>query len=235
MFTYTCAKISCFGSRKYNEDSIFIAIYKKNILAIAADGLGGHGGGDIASSLAIKSIQHFLKKQKSFSSHNIQEAISCANDAINRLNGPKTTIAVLYINDDNAIAAHVGDSRIYQFRGGKVLFQSQDHSVSQMAVAVGEITNDQIRSHPDRNKLLRALGSSEKIKSEITELSVKNNDAFLLCSDGFWELIYENEMEQDLIVAKNNVKIWQKNMIERIKNRLNEKSDNYSAITIIVK
>ena len=233
MYKYNIAKISSIGSREINEDSVYAKIDKENIIAIVADGLGGHGGGDLASSLAIREIRKILKKQKCITSLIMQDSISSANKAISELNGPKTTIAILSIENDLAIAAHAGDSRIYQFRDGKIIFQSQDHSVSQMAVAVGEITIDQIRGHPDRNKILRALGSSEIIKSEINELSVKNNDVFLLCSDGFWELITEEEMEQNLLVSKFNVKKWLKIMNEYVIKRLNEKSDNYSAVCII--
>ena len=228
------SKISCIGSRKKNEDSLFIAADKKNLIAMAADGLGGHGGGDIASFSAINAMIDFLNNEDDINNEKIRAAFIFANETVNRLNGPKTTMAFIYINDDIARAAHIGDTRIYQFRDDKLIFQSQDHSVSQMAVAVGEITKDQIRCHPDRNKLLRVLGTSENAKAEITELSLKKSDAFLLCSDGFWELILENEMKEDLVNAKN-AKKWLKNMCGRIKKRLNDKSDNYSAITIIVK
>ena len=230
---YKYSIISCIGGRDLNEDSVSFARHKGAVVAIVADGLGGHGSGDIASSLAVKEINNYFKQKKTISLKDIPEALSTSNKTVNLLNGPKTTIAMLVINDNIAVSAHVGDSRIYQFRNGKIIFQSIDHSVSQLAVAAGEINAEEIRHHIDRNKLLRALGDSEKINVDIKELSMMKKDAFLLCSDGFWELILEEEMEHDLITYKDPKK-WLKNMSGRVKNKITDKSDNYSAVVLIV-
>ena len=145
----------------------------------------------------------------------------------------KTTIAALWFNNERAIVAHVGDTRIYQFRKSKIVYQSIDHSVSQMAVMVGEITQDELRGHIDRNRLLRALGASEKVKPDVRSLSLLPGDAFLVCTDGFWELILEDEMLEDL-ENSSIANQWLANMRKRIENRISTKGDNHTAVAIII-
>ena len=128
---------------------------------------------------------------------------------------------------------HIGDSRLYHFRDGKLLKQTTDHSVSQMAVFMGEITTHEIRFHEDRNKVLRALGSnSAKAEiSEETELE-EGRDAFLLCTDGFWEYVYEQEMEQALSQA-DSPKDWIRRMQKILQTRVPADNDNFTAAAVI--
>lgn len=106
----------------------------------------------------------------------------------------KTTVALAAILGEEVILAHVGDSRIYAFEKNGIVYQSPDHSASQMAVLAGEITPAQIRHHADRNVLTRALGADERLKVDLTRKKRSETDALLLCSDGFWEYITEEEM-----------------------------------------
>ena len=231
--TSTAAKITSKGGRNYNEDSVFFMQSDQKILAIVADGLGGHGGGDLASKSAVEAASEYLFKENIITDQHILDTVNYANEAVLKHPGAKTTIALLCLDGSTAISAHVGDTRIYQFRDSRIIFQSIDHSVSQMAVAVGEINHSEIRYHPDRNKLLRALGDKESPGTETAELTVHKSDAFLLCSDGFWELIVEQEMEYDLSLSQN-AKEWLYRMSERVYAKTNDKSDNYSAIAIII-
>ena len=234
------AYLSFPGGRQYNEDAVYVKGFNNKILAIIADGLGGHSNGDIASKMAVSVVSGFLKnnsiKGETLDSE-IRASISEANSAIIKNNsgtsGVKTTAVVLYIKGNQAVCAHLGDSRLYHFRKEKIIFQTRDHSVTQMAVSVGEISFDEIRGHVDRNKLLRVLGDTEEVASELSQIDLLDGDSFLLCSDGFWELISEDEMQDDL-VGSHDAKIWLEKMYKRVKSRVTDSSDNYSAITLIL-
>ena len=109
-------------------------------------------------------------------------------------NKMKTTAAVVRIDDTWAHIAHVGDSRVYAFKDAKVVFQTLDHTAAQMSVEVGEITPQEIRSHPDRCVLTKALGSSDELRPSLTQLPKDSFDCILMCTDGFWGSVTEKDM-----------------------------------------
>jgi len=251
------AQHTSIGNRATNEDSHALLNNNKSIIALVADGLGGEGHGDMASRIAVETIGKYLllggDYQVDMSSRvtveinnnlscdtkieDISDAINAANMEINKHhstngNKMKSTIAALYISEKKCYAAHVGDTRIYQFRNNKIIYQSIDHSVSQMAVIVGEIKVDEIRSHADRNKLTRSLGAWDNIEADVAELFIKAGDAFLLCSDGFWEHVFEQDMCSDLATS-NTAAEWLTKMRKRVEQRITPTGDNHSAITII--
>jgi len=232
----SAAYYSSKGNRTRNEDNISLLENCDNVIALVADGLGGEESGDVASLTTIRSINAYLSGSKVTVEH-IIEAIISANYEIIKLqnsNGKmKSTIALLCLDKANAIAAHVGDTRVYQFRKNKIVYQSVDHSVSQMSVSVGEINIDEIRGHTDRNRLTRALGSKKTLEPDLTELVSIYGDAFLLCSDGFWEYVLEEEMIEDLKLSKNADE-WLNKMRSRVDSRISPAGDNHSAIVIIV-
>jgi serine/threonine protein phosphatase PrpC len=231
----SAAYYSSRGGRKNNEDSISLLENADNVLALVADGLGGSELGEVASQTAIRAINGRLSGGE-INTDSVTAAICEANREI--LDGQtaaakmKTTIALLFFSDSRAVAANVGDSRIYQFRGGAIAYQSSDHSVSQMAVLVGEIGAGEIRGHHDRNKLTRALGSKEAVKVDCAEFDCRGGDAFLLCSDGFWEYVLEREMSEDLSKSENAGE-WLAKMRKRVETRMRSNADNHSAVAII--
>jgi len=231
----SAAYYSSIGNRGKNDDNISLLENRDNIIAIVADGLGGESDGGIASLTTIQTINARLSGSRSTAEH-IEKAIANTNDEIIKLqdNGRrmKSTVAILCICKAKAIAATVGDTRIYQFRRNKVIYQSTDHSVSQMSVSVGEINIDEIRGHVDRNRLTRALGSKNTVEVDTTELVSIAGDAFLLCSDGFWEHVRESEMSEDLSLS-NNADEWLSKMRKRVETRISPTGDNHSAIAII--
>lgn len=227
------------GGRMENEDSV--AIFReegRGVLAMLADGLGGHGGGKAASSTAVESVYRdylsaFINAPEEF---NIW--FQKANQQILDMQTPecemKTTLVCLLIKEETAMWAHIGDSRLYHFVDGKMVFRTFDHSVSQMAVLRGEIREDEIRGHADRNKLLKALGREETISidvSEKTDLS-GGGHAFLLCSDGFWEYVTEGDMQKTLkqsVTAEE----WLRRMVKILKNNAKPGNDNNSAVAVL--
>ncbi len=225
------------GGREYNEDSVLIGSNKDNFFAIVADGLGSHGGGDIASKLAVETILTSLENEENISKETILSSFEKANLTVfkNQTGSckMKSTAVLMAIINNEIFSAHLGDSRLYYFKNSSIIHQTIDHSVSQMAVFRGEIQPSQIRFHEDRNRILAALGSEDFIKPTIDKLIFKaeKGDAFLLCTDGFWEYVNEEEMQIDLAKSQS-VKDWISYMICRISKRIDGTNDNLSAIAV---
>jgi serine/threonine protein phosphatase PrpC len=143
---------------------------------------------------------------------------------------------VLWRQGGQVLWGHSGDSRLYQFRDGRVLFQTKDHSVPQMLVGSGEITFDEIRTHEDRNRLLRALGTPGPVKATLVKEAREAcpGDTFLLCSDGFWEPVLEADMEAALATHPEPA-AWLAALEGPLRRRLADDDDNYSALAVTVR
>lgn len=234
-------KYTNIGSRDENEDShdIFQEYFqgKNRFCAVVADGLGGHGGGSEASRMAVEYAGKFFLEHKvdflSKLNENMEHlnSLICSKQTENKK--MRTTIAMLAIEDSNVTTAHIGDSRIYHFFNKQLVDMTVDHSVSQLAVLAGEISQNELRNHVDRNKLLRSLGHKNGVKTEVNSWgNIKNEKhVFLLCTDGFWENIYEEEMVACL-EKSNGPKEWMTHMINIINTRLDSSTDNHTAIAV---
>lgn len=228
------------GDRPVNEDSVGVFQQGENSCFILCDGLGGHGMGDIASSLVKEVFASQFSKtddmvnflgQTFMASQDILMAEQIARRAKQRM---KTTAVALAADERNAYIGHIGDSRLYVFHHNKVKTRTLDHSIPQMLVLSREIKESQIRNHPDRNIVLRVLGVEweEPMYELQMPLPLKKCQAFLLCSDGFWELIEEKEM-CTLLKKAASVEEWLLNMAEVVKkNGVGRNMDNYSAIAV---
>jgi serine/threonine protein phosphatase PrpC len=227
------------GGRDYNEDSVRIFNQDGICSVVVADGLGGHGGGQLASSTAADTITEGFRKDTQIDNSTVRQLFLQANDNVIKLQNSskkmKSTGVALFINDNAAIWAHAGDSRLYHYLDGRLITQTLDHSVSQMAVFSGEITLDQIRHHEDRNKVLKAFGAGDEINAEVSpELELCSGfHAFLLCTDGFWEYVLEPEMEIDLVKSVTPDE-WIHSMCFRLKQRVPDNHDNYSAAAVFI-
>ncbi len=228
------------GGRNNNEDSYECA----ERIWVLADGLGGHDFGEVASLSAVKKTISFWKKaNEPMDDSSIIRIIESVNADILNLqkeneaaSAMRTTLVFAVTDGETLKFANVGDSRFYYFRNNKIIAQTEDHSVSAAVAKLGEIRYEDIRFNEDRNKLLKVIGNSEnlKLKELYIPISVQPGDAFLLCSDGFWEYVYENEMEIDLIKS-NSPKEWLKFMAKRILLRTeNKDNDNFTAICVMV-
>jgi serine/threonine protein phosphatase PrpC len=233
VYTYTNK-----GGRDYNED--FCGYWQESGKGafVMADGLGGHGHGEVAAELATKYILDTIKNDFKTDDEYLLKIMNGANDEV--LNHQKsepahqnirTTIAAAFFSEDVFKYFNVGDSRLYYFKSGCLYEQSRDHSVPQMAVMLGEITADEIRRHEDRSKLLKVLGDTENLNINKIETGIKieKGDAFILCSDGFWEHVFETEMELDLIKSSSPEE-WCEFMCKRLLRRVTGNNDNFSLI-----
>ena len=233
---FSTAKFTSPGGQPSNEDAVFLALGDGRLVAIVADGLGAHGGGGIASAKAVEALNQSLPTAGRVDANALSACFAAANAAVLEKQKPgqamKSTAAMLILEEGYAAFAHVGDSRGYAFRGGLIARQTLDHSVSQMAVFRGDITQAQIRSHKGRSRLLFALGMAGGVPEELTVLDPPlGGDAYLLCSDGFWEHVYEDEMEEDLAMSRD-ADGWLSLMLARISARVLAGHDNLSAIAI---
>ena len=232
--------ITDIGSRRANEDYIGCFENGANRCFVVCDGLGGHGMGDAASRLVVDVFEDQFKKSDDMKSF-LPNAFTAAQQILlseqverNAVRKMKTTCVALVTDEKNAYIGHVGDSRLYVFQKNKVKFRTLDHSIPQMLVLSKEIKENEIRNHPDRNMLLRVMGIGwDKPMYEIEpHKKMKKCQAFLLCSDGFWELIEEDEM-CSLLQNASSVKEWLDQMKQMvIRNGEGKNMDNYSAIAI---
>lgn len=230
------------GSRSNNEDNVGMLQTEEEYCFVLADGLGGHGKGEVASSLAVETAVTVFAGQGGISEACMSEMFAQAQEAILRRQKEdrtaadmKTTLVILTTDGKTARWGHVGDSRLYHFYKNKVAERTADHSVPQLLVMTGEIKEKQIRRHPDRNRLLRVMGASDEMpRFEVSEpvLLRAREDAFLLCSDGFWELIEEKKMEACLKKA-GSPEEWLSMMKDIVlKNGAGTDMDNFSAIAV---
>ena len=203
--TQKSAAVSHVGKiRANNQDSGYAGSY----LFVVADGMGGHAGGDVASAIAVRRITEV--DQKYTSAHDaafaLQSALIAANSLLaetvfehNELTGMGTTVSGIVRVDNQIAMAHIGDSRIYRYRGGKLEQISTDHTFVQRLVDSGRITPEEAAVHPRRSVLMRVLGdvdAAPEIDTEVFETAP--GDRWMICSDGLSSYVTDDKMEHVL-------------------------------------
>jgi len=228
------------GGRRVNEDAVGAYQKGNNYCFILCDGLGGHGMGDVASNLVKEVFEtQFYKTddmvnflgQTFCAAQDILMAEQIERKAKQKM---KTTGVALVADEKTAYIGHVGDSRLYVFHKGKVKTRTLDHSIPQMLVLSHQLKEKEIRNHPDRNLVLRVMGVEweEPMYELMVPIPLKKCQAFLLCSDGFWELIEETDM-CDLLKKSMSPQEWVVEMSKIVeKNGIGRNMDNYSAIAV---
>lgn len=189
------------GDRENQQDSHAVLDSSHGKFYILADGLGGQCGGAEASNTAIESIAHFLG-EISDDADLLKRLGQSANETVRNLRKlpglgkAACTLAILWLNEqhDSATLATIGDTRIYHLSADHILHTSRDHTVAQLLLERGDITLAELPTHPDRNRLTRALGSEEFPGFEITHFPLHECAGFLLATDGFWEKSNDQEI-----------------------------------------
>lgn len=194
--------------RSANEDNYGDALTPNGHIFVVCDGMGGHVGGAMASSIAVASIiEYFQREKHSNIIQAIDRAFSFANEQIfaNALSSPElkgmgTTAVVLIISGEDSFIGHVGDSRIYLKSNNRLHRITKDHSFVQTLVDSGVISDEEAESHPNKNQILKALGTSPVVEGTICQvpLQVKSGDVFLLCSDGLNGMVNDRGLEMML-------------------------------------
>jgi protein phosphatase len=181
-------------------------------LFIVADGMGGHAAGEVASGLAIRGATEVvlsayltptLDADAPYDEAQLKEIVRKAiaqgnqyvlNEARARGNDMGTTITMALTAGDRAVIGNVGDSRTYLFRDGQLRRISKDHSLVMRLVDLGQISEDDIYTHPQRNAVLRSLGDKPDVEIDLFSLRLKPGDALFLCCDGQWEMTHDPQM-----------------------------------------
>ncbi len=237
---FLTAVLSKPGGREENQDNCDHLLSDQAGCWVLADGLGGHRGGSLASRVAVEKMCLSFSTFPEISSAALKLHLQAAQNSIleQQEENPRffsmRTTAVILVSDFQSVQwAHIGDSRLYHFRSGRIIFQTKDHSVPQAMANAGDISPEDIRFHEDRNRLLRTLGNEEDFRPEIREapFPLRDGDAFLLCTDGFWEYVTETEMSVDFARSAEPAG-WLEKMEARILERAEADHDNYSAIAI---
>ncbi len=235
------------GGRNYNEDACGHWHSDTHLCCVVADGAGGHGGGDKASKLAVEHIITTYAANPVGSPEAIRAMIVDADRTIiaHRADDVKqrnmhSTVVAMFVDLERRTAAwgHCGDSRLYAFRRGRMTLRTRDHSVVQSLVDGGMLTEDKMRSHPQRSELLSALGVGEEdlqvsVSAEPWQLAP--GDVFLLCTDGVWEFVDDTQMEASLAAAASG-QAWLQELERRVLAGAAHKPrhDNFSALTVWV-
>ena len=196
--------------RLHNEDAFCFLSKENRTLFAVADGLGGHRGGAIASQMAIDTIKiEFGKWNGKGNDHFVTKAIQSANLEIYNtaqshpeLFSMQTTATVAALEKDSIAIGHVGDCRLYRIRNGHITILTKDHSQAAELLRLHLISPEEAPQHPGRHQLTRSVGSSLFLHVDLIKEKVKPGDTYILCSDGLWSEI-SNENIKEVLMDDN--------------------------------
>ena len=241
MMGLSVAQCSECGGRRRNEDSLGFCADETLGCFVLADGAGGYSGGRVASKVVVRQMLTLFSASPEVSQSAITATLPAARLALAqfrekypRLAAMDTTIVTLLLDTQRALAywSHLGDSRIYLFRHGRARRLTNDHSLLQSMIDSGLVGN---KTHGNRNVLYATVGSGEIPEQAVCEkpLALQSGDIFLLCSDGFWESVSEEVMEEMLPQAESPEQ-WLNDMMRELLDHPAAEQDNFSALAIWV-
>lgn len=220
--------------RQHNEDNF--SILEDAGLYIVADGMGGHASGEVASKMAVDSLREFfaataqdpertwpykMDRSKGYEENRLITGIKLANLRIYesaqrdpRQRGMGTTIVTMFAVEDGVYVAHVGDSRVYRVRDGKLEQMTEDHSLLNDYIKMKRLTAEEIANFPHKNVIVRALGMKDTVKVDTRYEQPRAGDTYLLCSDGLSGPVSDPEM-LEIVTATPDLKGAAAKLIER--------------------
>ena len=235
--------------REQNEDAFLVD--SETGLFVVADGMGGHAGGGTASSIAVETIQKSVRAAREVASPAVAApspkdashypgvlrlAVEAASREIYRaaqedpsLAGMGTTVTSALVVGRTAFLAHVGDSRLYLLRGGRIFQLSEDHSLVNEQLKAGAITESEARSSRFRNIITRSVGFEEGVLVDVVGFDVEKGDVLVLCSDGLSNLVSDSE----ILEIASRVQLWE--APERLVALTNERGGDDNITVIVVK
>lgn len=238
------ARICKQGGRPVNQDCLETFEGGGRMCLTACDGLGAYAGSGEASEICSAYITRaFARHAGNVTADAVTEFFRGAHESIvtaksldSSLGSSCTTAACVFADDADTLIAHIGDTRVYVFENGKIAMRTADHSVAQLAVERGRIDAEEIRFHKHQNKLTRVVGGKFFVLPDFCALgrAAVSGDAFLLCTDGFWEYVTSAEMEEDIASSQKPAEALGK-MEQRLLAAAPAGNDNYSAILAFVK
>ncbi|MDK2123260.1 PP2C family protein-serine/threonine phosphatase [Parachitinimonas caeni] len=230
------------GARQYNQDRVGYSYSRDALLLVAADGMGGYLHGEVAAQITVELLCDLFQKKARPTIANPHQFLSDGfmkcHDAIfnyatnhHLLETPRTTCVAIIIQDGVAYWAHVGDSRLYLIRKSKVIARTKDHSKVQQMVEAGKISAQEAERHPEKNKIYNCLGSIYPPEVETGgKVPMQDGDCVMLCTDGLWGCVTNEELEQFLTAYPVLYAIPQ--LLDRAELRGGVHGDNLTAIGI---
>ena len=229
------------GGRSHNEDDLRHGQSGSFWYAVLSDGAGGHKGGAIASDIVVRMTALGLQSATQATPEYLTQLVCDANEALAQKQDKRSrdrmhaTLVALWIDArvERALWSHVGDSRLYRLRHGSVDVITRDDSVVQRMVDAGYLTPEEALTHPKKNQLLSAMGAEGGVEPNTIEslMALEDGDAFLLCSDGWWDHFDKRAIEA-AFAASRTPDEWLGLMADAIRLAAAPRQDNYSAIAV---
>ena len=190
--------------RMQNEDALALREFGKDALFVVADGMGGHDAGEVASGIAVETVERTVRDGREGGEHPLMlvtRAVQQANaavrsEAMGRGSNMGTTLTVALVVDGTAHIASVGDSRVYWFANGSITQITKDHSLVAKLVELGKLTHEEARTDPRSNLLLRTIGSEETVVVDAFQVPLSRGGTLLLCTDGLWGEVSDETMQR---------------------------------------
>jgi serine/threonine protein phosphatase PrpC len=241
----TLASASNIGSRRTNEDDLRCGQAGSAWYAVLADGAGGHRDGAVASARAVQALEaRSVARIVDWSTETLNNAVHAAHAEVlagqeNKVISDRmlTTVVVLWVDEarQQALWSHVGDSRLYRLRRGRVDYVTRDDSVVQDMLDAGLLTAAQAEKHPHKNQLVAALGLDGLLEPHTVRnpQQIEEGDAYLLCTDGWWDSLTDTQAIETLNNA-DTPQHWLQLMQDCIEARAVPNQDNFSAVALWV-
>lgn len=239
---FTIQQTSRQGARPYNQDRLAYSYSKDALLLVVADGMGGRQHGEIAAHLAVKTLTDTFQRlavptlisPAQFLTQNILQVHDMieSNPQTEHLDEkPGTTVVAAVIQRGVLYCAHVGDSRLYHYRDGHLLFRTEDHSVVQALYKRGVIKQQDMAEHPYKNRIYNCLGGEETPKVELSDKhELLDGDIVLLCTDGVWGALEDNRIKE--ILHHNEIDLAITQLLDEAELNGGDDGDNLSAIGV---
>ncbi len=201
--------------REHNEDNFAILELADKVLFVVADGMGGHDAGEVASRIATETVCKVVEEDHASSTDHLglveralQEAnIKVLQEGVRRKSDLGTTLSVALVVNDIAYVANVGDSRVYWIEKGSISQITKDHSLVAKLVEAGKLTKEDARNHPKSNLLIRTIGNDEMIKVDTFRVPLKKGGTLLLCTDGLWGDVTDDEIHRVCTLEENTTAV----------------------------
>ncbi len=239
---FTIAQDTRIGQRRQNQDRIAHWRTPECVLLAVADGLGGHAYGEVAAQMAIELLgEAFAREAKPKIADPgafLFRAFGAAHTAIlreadkRRLDDtPRTVLVACIIQDGRACWTHVGDSRLYLLRQGRILHRTRDHTLVQQLIDEGRIREEAVASHPERNRLLQCIGGYQAPRPDpASSAPLEKGDLLVLCSDGFWGPLTQRHILHALLTRPLERAIPE--LVDLAEARAGGHSDNISVVAL---
>ncbi|HEX7053064.1 MAG TPA: PP2C family serine/threonine-protein phosphatase [Burkholderiales bacterium] len=239
---YATAQATRIGTRHINQDRIGCWSTEESLLMAVADGLGGHLHGELAAELAVSllgaAFRHKARPRLADPAAFLERTMGASHVAILREaerrslpDSPRTVLVACVVQDGQAWWTHVGDSRLYLLREGRIVLRTRDHTVVQQLIDAGRIREEAIATHPERNRLLQCLGGYQTPRPEPVERTrLARDDIVVLCSDGFWGPLTQRQLMHAMLTLELEDAV--RELVTLAEHRAGRDCDNVSVVAM---